>query len=181
MFSGQSILGLSAAGVYLVVMAACLAAALSGASRRQPHGHVRQWFLILGLFAVLLALRAFGLEDGLRRTVRGALWAGDAYASRRDIQRPVAAFVTIVFSAVAFAMTYRFAKGGLGKRNVALGLAGMASLVMVAVVTLRIVSLHQIDELLYGRLKINWIMDLGMSLVVLGSALFYVRLMQSRK
>jgi len=52
---------------------------------------------------------------------------------------------------------------------VALGSAGG----MIFLLMLRMVSFHPIDRLLYG-LKLNWVVDIGTSLAVLGAALYYV-------
>jgi hypothetical protein len=45
---------------------------------------------------------------------------------------------------------------------------------------LRIASLHMIDALLYGPLKLNWVIDIGGSLVVLVAAIYYVQLVHTR-
>jgi hypothetical protein len=51
---------------------------------------------------------------------------------------------------------------------------------MVMLLGLRIVSLHQIDVLLYGPAKLNWVIDIGASLTVLTAAGFYIRLVSHR-
>lgn len=181
MFSTQSPLGISAAGLYLLVMAACLAAALTGKSRRQPSGHFRQWLLILGVFAAMLALRMFDLEEGFRQITRGSLRSDGTYEMRREVQRPLAAGLIVAFATVAFASVYRFARQGGGKRNMTVGVAAGAALTMTGLVGLRIVSLHQIDAALYGPLKLNWVIDVGASLTVLGAAIYYLHLIKRRK
>jgi hypothetical protein len=40
---------------------------------------------------------------------------------------------------------------------------------------LRVISLHAIDALLYGPIKLNWVIDLGTSLIVLSAAAYYTR------
>lgn len=181
MFEGQSILGLSVSGLYFLVSLACLGAAFSGVSQRQPAAHVRVWVLSSLLFFAVLASRAFGIEDTLRQEFRFAMRVNEAYEFRREVQRPIASVVIMVFSSVAFLAVYRFARGGSGKRNLAVSFAGISALVMLGLVAVRVVSLHQIDEMLYGTLKLNWVTDFGASIAVLGSALYYVDLLRPRK
>jgi hypothetical protein len=51
---------------------------------------------------------------------------------------------------------------------------------MLFLVILRVISLHMIDRLLFGPLKLNWIGDIGASLVVLGAAIYYMKLVRER-
>ena len=46
---------------------------------------------------------------------------------------------------------------------------------------LRLISLSPVDALLYGPIKLNWIVDLGLGLSVVVSALAYVRIVGSRR
>jgi hypothetical protein len=45
---------------------------------------------------------------------------------------------------------------------------------------LRLASLHAVDALLYSPVKLNWVIDLGASLVVMLSAIGYIRLVRAR-
>lgn len=51
---------------------------------------------------------------------------------------------------------------------------------MMMLLGLRIVSLHQIDQLLYGPKKLNWLVDIGASLLAMGAAVVYIRVVIGR-
>lgn len=179
-FAATSTLSLSAAGIYVIVLAACLAAAFAAARFRQAPAHWRTWaFIALG-FSLLAFLRVIGAEEIIRDSFRQLLAVEGVYENRRSFQRPLAAGILGTMSAAVALGLLRQWYLARGRRNVAVvvGLAGLATMVML--LGLRIVSLHQLDMLLYGPLKLNWIMDLGASLAVLGAALLYIRFVTQR-
>lgn len=176
MFSGQSVLGVSAAGIYVLVMLGCLAASIFASQSRAPASHVRKWAVIAILFAGLIAVRALNLEEIVRQDFRSWLRAEDIYQNRREIQRPLVAIVILIAAPLAFLLVYRLATRRYSHRELALTAAVLAAVAMLGVMVLRIISLHQIDMLLYGTFKLNWIADIGASFVVLGAAVIYIRL-----
>lgn len=46
---------------------------------------------------------------------------------------------------------------------------------MLGLILLRTISFSAFDRLLYGPLKLNWVGDIGAASLVLGAALFYIR------
>ncbi len=52
---------------------------------------------------------------------------------------------------------------------------------MIGLMMLRIISLHMIDRLLFGPLKLNWVFDIGSTLAVLAAALYYIAIVSGRK
>ena len=54
----------------------------------------------------------------------------------------------------------------------------MAGALMLGLLILRFVSLHAIDRLLYGSLKLNWVGDIGASCAILLAAGCYVSLIR---
>ncbi len=74
----------------------------------------------------------------------------------------------------------RWARNIRGRRNVARLAGVLASAAMVCLMALRIASLHMTDALLYGPAKLNWVIDIGVSLVVLIAAIYYVQLVRAR-
>lgn len=174
MFSGQSILGVSAAGLYGLVMLACLAACAHAARGRSPAAHVRNWAIIALVFAGLIMLRALNLEEMIRQDFRAMLRADNSYGDRRELQRPLVALVIVIAAPIAFLLLRRLVSQRHSRRELTISIAIMATLAMIGVLALRIISLHQVDALLYGPIKLNWITDIGASLAVLGAALRYV-------
>ena len=52
--------------------------------------------------------------------------------------------------------------------------------IMLAVIAMRVISLHAMDFLLYGPPKLNWIGDLGASCMVMAAAVYYILLLRGR-
>lgn len=177
---GPSLLSLIAAGFYGVIIIACLVSASVSVQKRQPARHWQIWAIIALMFVGLAVIRVTGFEELLRGTLREALRADAVYADRRSFQRPLAVAAVAGVSLLAGFMWWRQSRAIRGRRNFALLAAVGSTLVLALLITLRIISLHQIDSLLYGPIKLNWVIDLGASAVVLGSAVLYVRLVRRR-
>jgi hypothetical protein len=175
---GHSILNLAASGIYGCVVMMCLAAALTAHRSRQMPRHVWTWLLLALFFAALVALRLFEVEEAVRDSLRAAMRAEGSYDQRRDIQRPIVAAIIVLACASTLGLLYRTTRIVRGRRNVARVAALVAALAMLVLMTLRMISLHAIDALLYGPVKLNWVIDLGASLAVLGAAAYYTRLVR---
>lgn len=178
--AAPSILSLTAAGLYLVVLAVCVAAFLVARKFNQAPSHWRAWALIATGFLLLAAIRLTGFEDAVRAALREMLALVGTYEARRSFQRPLAAGLLATITAAAALGLLRQWRLTPGRRNLAVvvGLAGLA--IMFMILGVRIVSLHQLDTLLYGPAKLNWIIDLGASLVVMGAAAIYIREVSQR-
>jgi hypothetical protein len=180
MLANLSAFNLAAVGLYLLVSFVA-GAGLFGALRfRQAVWHARAWLLIMVLFAALAALRGLGLEDFWQDALRNMMRADGAYQDRRAFQRPLAAGVIAVAGLIAFLWAYRGFRSVRGRRNVAVMVGAASAFAMIALVALRLISLHPVDALLYGPFKLNWIVDIGSSLTVLGAALTYLRVVIQR-
>jgi hypothetical protein len=177
---GPSMLSFVAAALYAVIVVACGIAAGVSRRLRQPSRHWRVWVSIALVFAALAAFRLTGIEDVLREALRDWLRADAAYAGRRAFQRPLAAAALGGISLLAAFMLWRDYRTVKGRRTTALLVAKGCALVMALLIVLRIVSLHQVDSLLYGPLKLNWVIDIGVSGLVLVSAALYIRLARQR-
>ena len=179
--TGASSLSLAASGFYLLVICAAVIAMLTARRNRQQKWHVRGWLMLALLFLVLAIMRILDVEDLLREELRETLRSQGSYGERRGFQRPLAAGVLAIAALVGFWWFYRTARTIRGRRNVAvtIGLANGAA--MVLLVMLRLISLSPVDALLYGPIKLNWIVDLGLGLSVVVSALAYVRIVGSRR
>ncbi|MCU0949217.1 MAG: hypothetical protein MUF47_13375 [Porphyrobacter sp.] len=178
--AAPSIFSVSAAGLYGLVMLACVLATAIAARYRQPPHHARIWAVLAAVFLLLAVTRMTGFEEHLRSLLRDELRVVGSYNDRRSLQRPLAVAVIMLFStAVGWSLVFRW-RLARGQRDRAVLVALGAAVVMLALVMMRIVSLHQIDKLLYGPLKLNWVTDLGTSAAVLGAALYYARLVRLR-
>ena len=164
------------AGVALAAMAACGTAASSG----QPPWNRNVWLVLAAVFVVLIASRGFGIEERIHDSLREAARDQGSYEGRRSVQGIVVALVLTAAGAAGFWWLYRASRALRGRRNVATLVALVAGAAMVCLVVLRTISLHMIDKVLYGPFKVNWIGDIGISLIVLSAAVYYIRLVRAR-
>jgi hypothetical protein len=75
--------------------------------------------------------------------------------------------MAILLVLLAFALLVRTWVRSRGEwRRQALGIAQLASFAMLGLIALRMISLHAVDSLLYGGLRLNWWLDIGLSLLV---------------
>lgn len=180
MSAGPSVLSLLGSGLYLLVVLVCLVAASAAVRGRQLAAHWRSWAMVAVLFGLFALLRIYNVEEAVKGSLREYFRADGSYADRRAVQAPLVAVLLAIFGAVAFALIYRWSRVVRGRRNVARVVAVVAVLAMLLLIALRLASLHAIDGLLYGPLKLNWIIDIGASLTVMGAAAYYVKLVRER-
>lgn len=179
--AAPSILSLMAAGLYTVIVAVCLYAATVARRSSQPRAHYWIWGLIGLGFGAFALLRIVGAEEMLRMMLRDQLSSDGIYATRRSIQRPVVIVLMLMFTAsMLWGLMQQYRAAMHGRRNTALFIALAAVATMLFVMGLRIISLHQVDWVLYGPAKLNWFLDIGASLTVAAAAVYYVRLVWRR-
>ena len=178
--AGLSTLSLAASALYGLVLLACLTAAVTARHWRQPPAHWRTWLVLAVLFGLLIALRMVAAEEWIRATMRASLRAGGEYRERREFQAPLVAGILAIGGVGTLALLYFFTRHLRGRRNMALLASVLAAFAMLFLIALRLASLHATDALLYGALKLNWLIDLGSSLVVVGAAITYVRVVRAR-
>jgi len=179
MSDGPSLLSLTAAGLYAFVAAGCILAATYSQRSQQARWHSSAWIALTLLFVLLLAMRVTGIEETIRDSARAVLRAEGAYQGRRDVQSIIAAIVALVGGCSAVWLAYRVSRGSQRRLDLVVKWAIGAGMAMVALLVARFISLHAIDRLLYGPLKLNWFADIGASLAVLGLAGYSVWLIRS--
>lgn len=158
---------LAAACLYIIV---ALGASLTGTRAVQHRGvswHRWLWVMIALIFIGLAMMRVFAVEDWLRNSMRSVLHTEEAYADRRSLQRPLVAALLLMVLAVGAALLSILSKGVGGRRNIAVVGALGCTGAMIVLAALRLISLHSVDALLFGPLKVNWFLDLGLSIAVL--------------
>lgn len=173
-------LGLAAMGLYAMVWAGCAVGAGTAMLHRQPNWHRNAWVMLAILFAALMLLRGFGFEEWLRVGLREGMRSDGSYEERRQIQRLIVAGVLVVVAGQGSWWFYRACRAIRGRRNVAIMAALACGAAMVFLVALRLISLHAIDRLLYGAIKLNWLVDVGASVAVLSLAVYYVMRVRKR-
>lgn len=175
-----SMLSLAACILYLLVAIATGFAAREARRTRQASGYFGAWSLISILFVLLIISRLLGLEEMLREFLRGVLEAQGLASDRRSIQGPLIAAAIVIFSAALMLAVYWTAQRIKGRRTIALAVALSACGVMLATIAMRTISLHALDRLLNGPLKLNWVGDIGASIAVLMAAIVYARIVSGK-
>lgn len=169
MASSPSILSLIASGFYIIVSLACLGAAR--ALNRHPHGRSKaaSWVAVAVFFLILAASRVFLIENTAEVLLREYLRSLDGYEGRRPMQIGLTVTIVVIGLLTLFAFAWRIADGARrrDRDHVHLWFAFLACTMMAFLVAARLVSLHAMDAVLYGPAKINWVVDIGASLVVL--------------
>lgn len=181
MMAAPSTLSLLAAALYLVVAGAAGAAAVEAFRHRQITWHLIAWSIIAALFIGFALARIYGFEEMLRADLRKMMYAERAYEERRSFQKPLFAFVFLVAASMIGAFSYFVAKSVRGRRNVAALIAIGCTGGLIFLAAVRLVSLHSVDALLYGPLKINWFADMGMTIAVSACAVRYCLIVRQRQ
>ena len=180
MMSSPSILSLSAVGIYASVMLACILAAVTSSQTGQPQSHLRTWLFLAAFFVILGVVRFFALEEGLRDFLRDSLRESGSYRERRSFQAPLAAGIIVLTTSVSAWFLYAWKRNLRGRRNMMRAVGLCAALALLFLIALRLTSFHAVDALLYGPLKLNWVIDIGASVTVILAAIQYIRLVRAR-
>lgn len=160
----QSLAGIAATFIYLIICGFCLRAAAVTRRTGRPSWEAAWWSAFAVLFVALMILRIGGIEEYWRTILRNLLRKDGVYDLRREAQAPlsvVAILCTATLVALAARLHFR-TRPGSALRMLAyarLAVAGLCGLVM-----LRVISFHPVDMLLYGPAKLNWLIDIGSSL-----------------
>jgi hypothetical protein len=173
-------LSLAAAVLYGGVAAACLLAWSQARGSHQQAWHAAIWLGAAVLFAMLIASRVFNVEELARLELREALRMRGEFGQRRDTQGWIVAAVLTLVAAAGLYAAYTITSRISGRRNIAVAVAATSCGVMLAVIAMRMVSLHALDALLFGPLKLNWVGDIGASCATLGAAIYYSLLLRGR-
>lgn len=134
--------------------------------------------MIAALFSILVASRLFNIEETLRADLRSWLRSADMIDNRRVVQGWIIAACIAGFAGLGLLATYWTKRQISGRRNIAVAIAAGGSGIMVVTIALRTISLHAMDRLLYGPLKLNWVGDIGASVAVLCAAAYYIWLIR---
>lgn len=160
--------------VYMLVIAGCLAALPVAAQQANRRGDVLHWLAGAAIFAGLAALRISNLEDRLRESAREWVRVSGIYSERAELQLPLVLAVCLIGLGIfaLFVRLWRRTRPGSRARLVLY--SRFALLALVPLYGLRLVSLHQIDRVLYdGPLRINWLLEGVIWLTVGGCSTIY--------
>ena len=162
---------------------ACIASANAARKVRQFGGPARDrfaWAALAAFFGFMIAVRLLDGENVMRDMLRVLLDAGEIYRGRRGFQGAAIALLGLVFAVLtAWVLREKAARQNAASRS--LCVAKLAGLAYLALFAARLISLHQIDALLYGGAHINRAVDPGLALLVGWMAIRFVRELKSRQ
>ena len=176
-----SVLSLSAASLYALVVLVCTVAAIAAPRNPPQRWHVAVWLLLGAFFLLATVSRIYGLEEAFRASMRLALRTGGTDSERREVQRPIAAAVVALVGAGGFGLAYLSFNKFKGKANMVVLVALMSGFGLACLFAMRLISLSPIDRLLYGPIKLNWFLDIGLSMTTMAAAAYYVRVLHLRR
>lgn len=167
---------LVAIAVYFIVALLCLSAALAGALSRRPVRQPRRWLACAAFFGLLAFVRLLDVENRTRETLRAISRGMGEYEDRGTVQVPLVGVTLILALALAILAGRSWMRRRSSRSDRLLLLGQMAVLGFLPLYALRIISLHQVDRILYGgSLRLNWTLDLGLAALAAGSAMLYVQ------
>lgn len=175
MFS-VTFMSMLAAGSYAVAAVLASAAAARAWQLRLPSHHLVSWISAAGTFAVLFVFRLLAVEERARAAARAWFVARGAYEERWTWQPAVTSLIIVT---AALALVWLFLRNWPGARaplpEKAHRFARLAILGFVPLYALRLVSFHAFDRILYaGPLRLNWVIDGGLTLAVAAAAVAYL-------
>jgi multidrug transporter EmrE-like cation transporter len=166
MLTYQSLFSLFATATYLLVAGLCAQAFVTGRRLDQMNRQSLWWAVFAVLFVLLAALRLSGLEEYVRNETRSILRKDGIYEMRRDVQAPLSVIAILCCTALVALMVRSHLRMRVGTPYRIIAYARFAAACLCGLVVLRVISFHAIDALLYGPLKLNWVIDIGSSLVI---------------
>lgn len=122
----------------------------------------------------LSAQRFLSLEDALRGQMRLAMARMELLEARSAFQAPVVMLIGILGIALIWLVlkSPRLRRGTILEMTMVAGKLALAGLFVL--LSLRIVSLHAVDTILFtrflGPIRLNWILDIGLATLLAGAA-----------
>ena len=160
--------------VYAAIIAASLFAAFQAQIYARPIAEKLTWLCAAAFFLGLAVMRIFDAENRARNFLRELARERGLYDNRHFVQEPLFLILLAVATLLGW-LAFRWIRGMLRSRPVnvpitavfkrrlfLVQLAQIGMLAFIPVMGLRIVSLHNVDALLYGGpIKLNWILETG--------------------
>lgn len=175
----QTLTWISIAGTafYVLTALACLAAAASTKPSDNAADGYWVWILMAVCFSLLTVARLMQWEEVLHFGLKDALQSSGGYGDRRVWQALAVAAVVALGAAAAIWFGRTMIRAGRGSLTPTFASARLAMLSlagMIVLIILRVISFHPVDRLLYGA-RLNWALDPGLTLMVLGAAIWAIR------
>ena len=167
---------------YCMIVLACVAAIRVAAQHPDRRSDMTHWLAAAAVFAGLAAFRIGQIEDRLRDFARDASKADGVYELRAEVQVPLVVLAGLVGLGMMFLLVRLWRRERPGSRARLVLLSRFALLGLVPLFGLRLVSLHQVDYVLYsGPVRINWLIEGAICAAVGGSAAVYTLRKRTRK
>ena len=125
-----------------------------------------QWVVIACLFVVLAISRWFSIEDRADDWLRDLARSRQLYDGRTVWQGPLTVMIVGLAMAGAALGVRQISATGRTAAHRFLVIARLAAFAMIALIIVRLISMHPVDSLLYGDFRLNWLIDMGITLAV---------------
>ena len=169
---------LIAACYYLVVALLCALARASAGQIQPPMKSAGFWSLACAGMLGLSAMRFFALENALRTEMRLAMASMELLEMRSAFQAPFVVLIGLLGTALIW-FVLRSARSRRANKLEVATIAGKLALIgLFVLLSIRIVSLHAVDTVLFtrllGPLRLNWILDIGLATLLAAAAIRFV-------
>ena len=167
---------------YCLVILACIAAMRVAGQHPDRRSDMAHWLAAAAVFAGLAMFRIGQMEDRLREFTRAWTRAEGDYAMRSALQVPLVVLIAVAGLGMVFLFIRLWRRERPRSRARLVLLSRFALLGLGPLFALRLVSLHQVDYVLYsGPLRLNWLIEGAIFLAVGGCAALYTLRKRTRK
>jgi hypothetical protein len=157
-------------GSVAYVLTACMAMTVAEGPWRRRIGPPWRWRVVAAVFLALAIWRIGLFESRLQDDVREWARQRGLYEQRRSYQE---AATLLMLAGSALAVVQVAVRGGFRRSTYALGAAGALAIYSLV----RLVSLHELDSLLFrtGPIHLNYLIDMGLTAAAAGMAWLEIR------
>jgi hypothetical protein len=162
--------------IYIVCAAAAAVTARFTSRRGLPHRDRLNWWGMACLLIFMAFSRVVGFEHRFSDYFRSLAHLNGVYNDRRELQKPLVAIILVsVAAGVGYTLNRELKKGTTHPAARMVFISQIAATILIVLMTLRMISLHSIDALLYSRgpARLNHILDLGSCIAIAACASYY--------
>lgn len=177
----MSWISIVAIAIYAFAALLCARASLAAGNVKRLKPDRYSWAGCSAFFMALIIVRVIDLENRIRDSLRMHFRQGGLYDDRWQMQAILASCILVIGAAILAVFLRGWFRRTPSRRQILANLGVLAMFGFVSLFALRLTSLHAIDALLYGPLKLNWVIDLSLTVLAAGAAVFYTTHIRDRE